>query len=229
MELESAKGDLSPRGEVVTAVGDISRQDDIGRVAAEVKKIWGKVDILINAAATSGPIGPVTDVGPRTVAPGTRYDLFGTFLSMPISGRFTKEAGSGAIINFSGGGEGVAVPLLADPLRPGPGGPRRNQRHRHLPHRRRRSRGQGDRVYHATGVSQSTATTAAGLYSFVSLNPGSYRVTASLRALKRSGCRPGRVDQVTAVLALQVGGVTRKLRCGAARRSLTPTTRRWAS
>jgi len=32
---------------------------------------------------------------------------------------------------------------------------------------------------HATATSQSTITTAAGLYSFVSLNPGTYEVTAS--------------------------------------------------
>src|ERR1700733_5392153 len=32
---------------------------------------------------------------------------------------------------------------------------------------------------YATGISSSTVTTAAGLYSFVSLNPGLYEVTAS--------------------------------------------------
>src|ERR1700722_5565397 len=32
---------------------------------------------------------------------------------------------------------------------------------------------------HATGVEQSTVTTAAGLYSFVSLAPGTYEITAT--------------------------------------------------
>src|SRR5579875_793026 len=32
----------------------------------------------------------------------------------------------------------------------------------------------------ATGVSLHTKTTAAGLYTFISLNPGTYQVTASL-------------------------------------------------
>ncbi len=63
---------------------------------------------------------------------------------------------------------------------------------------------------HATGISQSTVTTGAGLYSFVSLNPGSYRVTASLKgfeAVARDNVTVS-VDEITALnIALQVGSV----------------------
>src|ERR1700690_263020 len=38
---------------------------------------------------------------------------------------------------------------------------------------------------YATGISSSTVTTAAGLYSFVSLNPGLYEVTASSKGFER--------------------------------------------
>jgi len=106
-ELESAKSELSSRGEVVVFVGDISRQEDIERAAAEIKKIWGRVDILVNAAAVSGPIGLVTDVDPAQWLQALTVNLFGTFLAMRSFGAMMKEARSGTIINFSGGGEGA--------------------------------------------------------------------------------------------------------------------------
>ena len=63
---------------------------------------------------------------------------------------------------------------------------------------------------HATGVSQSTVTTRAGLYDFVALNPGSYRVTATLKGFETVAEEnvTVSVDQVTAVnIALRVGSV----------------------
>ena len=66
-------------------------------------------------------------------------------------------------------------------------------------------------VNHATGVSQSTITTSAGLYSFVSLNPGSYQVSASLQGFETTSHDKVTVsvDQVTAVnIALKVGSVS---------------------
>ena len=64
---------------------------------------------------------------------------------------------------------------------------------------------------HATGVEQSTVTTAAGLYSFVSLAPGTYQVTASqngFETVSRAKIAVS-VDQVSTVnLALRVGAVS---------------------
>jgi hypothetical protein len=64
---------------------------------------------------------------------------------------------------------------------------------------------------HATGISASTVTTAAGLYSFVSLNPGTYEVTASFKGFETVAQDnvAVSVDQTSAVnIALQVGSVT---------------------
>lgn len=64
---------------------------------------------------------------------------------------------------------------------------------------------------YATGISSSTVTTAAGLYSFVSLNPGLYEVTASSKGFERVAQEKVSVtvDQTTAVnIALQVGSVS---------------------
>ena len=64
---------------------------------------------------------------------------------------------------------------------------------------------------HGTGVAQSTVTTAAGLYSFVGLNPGVYTVTAGTQGFESVAQDnvPVTVDQVSTVnIALQVGKVT---------------------
>jgi len=64
---------------------------------------------------------------------------------------------------------------------------------------------------HATGIAQSTVTTGAGLYSFVSLTPGSYSVTAGRKgfASVSQDNVPVTVDQTSTVnIVLQVGNVT---------------------
>lgn len=63
----------------------------------------------------------------------------------------------------------------------------------------------------ATGTSQQTLTTAAGLYTFVSLNPGQYQVTASRDGFESVAADKiaVTVDQVTTVnIALRVGSAT---------------------
>ena len=64
---------------------------------------------------------------------------------------------------------------------------------------------------HATGVALHTVTSEAGLYSFVSLNPGNYIVTASQKGFENVAQDnvSVTVDQVTTVnIALRVGSVT---------------------
>ncbi|HUC01303.1 MAG TPA: SDR family oxidoreductase [Candidatus Paceibacterota bacterium] len=106
-ELAAAQSELSPLGEVLVSAGDVSREDEVARVAGEAGKAWGRVDVLVNAAAVSGPIGPVTDVDPAQWLQALEVNLFGTFLSMRAFGAMMKQANKGSIINFSGGGEGA--------------------------------------------------------------------------------------------------------------------------
>jgi hypothetical protein len=63
---------------------------------------------------------------------------------------------------------------------------------------------------HATGTKQHTVTSSAGLYTFISLNPGVYEVTASEKGFKSvaEDNVTVTVDQVSTVnIALQVGGI----------------------
>ncbi|MGO9340252.1 MAG: carboxypeptidase regulatory-like domain-containing protein [Terracidiphilus sp.] len=64
---------------------------------------------------------------------------------------------------------------------------------------------------HTTGIAQSTVTTGGGLYSFVSLNPGSYEVTATHKGFESVAENnvTVSVDQVSTVnIALRVGSVS---------------------
>jgi hypothetical protein len=64
---------------------------------------------------------------------------------------------------------------------------------------------------HATGVALHSVTSAAGLYTFVSLNPGAYVVTASMKGFESVAQDNVKVtvDQTSTVnIALQVGAVT---------------------
>jgi len=66
----------------------------------------------------------------------------------------------------------------------------------------------------ATGVTQHTITSGAGLYTFISLNPGVYQVTATQSGFKTitQDKITVNVDQVTEVnLALQIGAATEKV------------------
>jgi hypothetical protein len=64
---------------------------------------------------------------------------------------------------------------------------------------------------HATGIAQSTVTTGGGLYSFVSLNPGTYEVKATHKGFESvaEDNVTVSVDQVSTVnIALRVGSVS---------------------
>lgn len=70
----------------------------------------------------------------------------------------------------------------------------------------------------ATGVTQHTVASAAGLYTFISLNPGSYRVTAT-----QTGFAPAAVDKI-AVNVDQTTEADITLKVGATTESVTVTT-----
>jgi hypothetical protein len=72
---------------------------------------------------------------------------------------------------------------------------------------------------HATGLTEHTITTAAGQYTFVSLNPGQYQVTATQKDFETVAENnvAVSVDQVTVVnIALRVGAATEVVNVNAA-------------
>ncbi len=105
-DLEAVQREFSGLGKVKAVPADVSSEEDVRRIAEEVEKIWGVVDVLVNAAGIYGAIGPVTEAEPSEWKKATEVNLFGTFLVLRAIVPLIKKQGGGVIINFSGGGEG---------------------------------------------------------------------------------------------------------------------------
>lgn len=106
-ELEATKKELSALGLVEIFVADVSLPADAVRISNAVYNLWGRVDILVNAAAIQGPIGHITDIDVDEWKKVLDVNLFGTFLVIRALFPFMKDCHYGKIINFAGGGEGA--------------------------------------------------------------------------------------------------------------------------
>lgn len=108
-ELVATREELSPLGRVEILAADVSVEADVARVAKKVSDLylWGRVDILVNAAGIQGPIGHITDIDATEWRKVIEVNLIGTFLMIKALLPFMKEQKHGKIINFAGGGEGA--------------------------------------------------------------------------------------------------------------------------
>jgi len=106
VELAQAQKELARYGVVNTAAADVSSEEDVKHVAEQVGKLWGSVDVLVNAAGIYGPIGPLTEVDIVEWKKTIDINLFGTFLATRAFSSLMKAQG-GSMINFVGGGEGA--------------------------------------------------------------------------------------------------------------------------
>ena len=105
-ELNKAKSDLSkisPNVEILVA--DVSNPAEVKKLVEEAVKIFGGIDILVNAAGIYGPIGPSHEVDLDEWKKTYEINLFGAFNVYQNVIKAMKEKG-GKIINFSGGGDG---------------------------------------------------------------------------------------------------------------------------
>lgn len=89
-----------PSGTVETCAGDVSKSEDAERMVATTVKFGGKLDVLVNNAATSVQ-GPVSDLDPDVWNQVIAINLTGPFLLMKASIPHMIEAGGGSIINVA--------------------------------------------------------------------------------------------------------------------------------
>jgi len=83
--------------------GDVSRDEDCRRMAQQAVERWGKLDILVNNAATTKPV-PQNDLEALTGDEFHRiYDVnvVGTFQMTRAAASALKETGNGAVVNIS--------------------------------------------------------------------------------------------------------------------------------
>ncbi len=89
-----------------TVAVDVADERSVAALAGRIKKDWGQLDILVNAAAVLGPVGRITDIDPAEWRKTLDVNLTGTFLAIRAMAPLMKERG-GKIINFVGGGDGA--------------------------------------------------------------------------------------------------------------------------
>jgi 3-oxoacyl-[acyl-carrier protein] reductase len=92
---------------------DMSKEVEAAEFAAWVGQETDKIDVLINCAATIGPIGPLWQVGFEKWRTAIEVNLFGTFLAINNFIPLMKHHESSRIINLAGGGAFNAFPYYS--------------------------------------------------------------------------------------------------------------------
>jgi 3-oxoacyl-[acyl-carrier protein] reductase len=102
---------MGARCEVVAA--DISHPDLAERLVELCRMRFGRIDVLVNAAAVMGSIGPLVDSRPQEWESTIRTNLIGSVNTCRGALKAMLRVKSGTIINFSGGGATSPLPNLS--------------------------------------------------------------------------------------------------------------------
>jgi NAD(P)-dependent dehydrogenase (short-subunit alcohol dehydrogenase family) len=99
--------------QAIVAAGDVSKAKEVGQIVSATIDQYGRVDVLVNAAAIHGPIGHLWEVDSELWFETLRVNLLGTFLCCRAVIPYLIARGGGKIINFSGGGATSPSPHLS--------------------------------------------------------------------------------------------------------------------
>ena len=101
---EVAVGIRSSGGEAIAVGGDVSSKESADAVVGAAVAKWGRIDIVVNNAAISGPIGPVGEEDLDWWMDTLRINVLGAYLVTRAAVPNMKMAGGGKIIDISSGG-----------------------------------------------------------------------------------------------------------------------------
>jgi 3-oxoacyl-[acyl-carrier protein] reductase len=100
---ETAALCIKAGGEAIAVKGDVSKDEDCRRLAGAAIAEWGKLDVLVNNAATTRPI-PQRDLEALDAAEFHRIlsvNLIGAFQMTRAAAPQLRASGDGAVVNIS--------------------------------------------------------------------------------------------------------------------------------
>jgi NAD(P)-dependent dehydrogenase (short-subunit alcohol dehydrogenase family) len=90
---------LGERGRAVRL--DVADAGRVGRLLAEVREAYGRLDALFNCAGVNGMVRPLTELSEENFELVVRVNLKGPFLMMKHAIPLMVEGGGGAVVNVS--------------------------------------------------------------------------------------------------------------------------------
>lgn len=112
--LAAALRELESSGVVSGVAADVSREDEVERLAAEALAQLGRIDVLINSAGIDGAGASVLDLAADDWRRVLDVNLTGPFLIARAVARYMAAAGGGAIVNVASLNGLAAEPRFAD-------------------------------------------------------------------------------------------------------------------
>jgi NAD(P)-dependent dehydrogenase (short-subunit alcohol dehydrogenase family) len=80
---------------------DVADAGSVGRLIAEVREAYGRLDALFNCAGVDGMVRPLTELSEENFELVVRVNLKGPFLTMKHAIPLMVEGGGGAVVNVS--------------------------------------------------------------------------------------------------------------------------------
>jgi NAD(P)-dependent dehydrogenase (short-subunit alcohol dehydrogenase family) len=105
---------LATDGQVVEAeAADVSKPQDVERLAARAFDLFPQVHVLVNNAGVYGPMGPVEEIEWVAWARATEINIYGSVLPCRAVLPHFKRHRYGKIVQLSGGGATNPLPRLS--------------------------------------------------------------------------------------------------------------------
>jgi len=104
-DLEKVAEEIRPKGRKVLPVSAHSRKtEDLKNLVDRVMETFGKIDVLVNNAASNPAMGPIVDTDEKIYDLIMETNLKGYFILSQLVGRVMREQNQGVIINVSSSG-----------------------------------------------------------------------------------------------------------------------------
>jgi dehydrogenase/reductase SDR family protein 4 len=101
-DLEKVAAEIRAAGRrALPLAAHMGRMEDIGNMVNKAKQEFGRIDILVNNAATNPTMDPAIDVSERAWDSIMNLNVKGLFFLSQAAARIMREHGGGCIINIS--------------------------------------------------------------------------------------------------------------------------------